>query len=194
MWYVYILRCSDGSFYAGVTTDPERRIREHNAGEGGAYTRSRKPVQLLFRAPFKTGGGVRRRGCPVRDLRRPRGTVVCAAESRRPTNKEAGLRRAARCERPLRARRLAGAPSVPEPGDPPPGRRGRVLKRSLKEVHPNRSSALRREAELKRMSRLEKEGLRPAAAGTWNRRGPSLQRRAAPAFKEGPRTSDFKRR
>ena len=48
MWFVYILRCRGGSLYTGITTDPERRLREHNKGIGGAYTRSRRPVRLLF--------------------------------------------------------------------------------------------------------------------------------------------------
>jgi len=49
-WFVYIMRCADGSLYTGVTTDPKRRLREHN-GElaGGArYTRARRPVTLVY--------------------------------------------------------------------------------------------------------------------------------------------------
>ena len=47
MWYVYIARCSDNSFYTGITTDIERRIKEHNTSKRGAkYTRSRRPVVL----------------------------------------------------------------------------------------------------------------------------------------------------
>ena len=47
-WYVYILRCADDTLYTGVTTDPERRLREHNAGGrlGARYTRCRRPVAL----------------------------------------------------------------------------------------------------------------------------------------------------
>ncbi|MDH5648843.1 MAG: GIY-YIG nuclease family protein [Gammaproteobacteria bacterium] len=48
-WYVYILYCSDGSLYAGITTDIHRRLLEHNSGVKGArYTRSRKPVELVY--------------------------------------------------------------------------------------------------------------------------------------------------
>lgn len=42
-WHLYILRCRDESLYTGITTDPERRLNEHNSGRGAKYTRSRKP-------------------------------------------------------------------------------------------------------------------------------------------------------
>ncbi|WP_321403366.1 GIY-YIG nuclease family protein [Maridesulfovibrio sp.] len=45
-WYVYLLRCSDKSLYCGVTTDPERRLKEHNAGTGAKYTRCRLPATM----------------------------------------------------------------------------------------------------------------------------------------------------
>jgi putative endonuclease len=45
---VYVVRCGDGSLYTGVTTDPERRLAEHNRGSGAAYTRSRLPVALIY--------------------------------------------------------------------------------------------------------------------------------------------------
>jgi putative endonuclease len=47
-WTVYIARCRDGSLYTGVTTDPVRRLAEHNSGGGAAYTRSRAPVVLVY--------------------------------------------------------------------------------------------------------------------------------------------------
>lgn len=43
-WVVYIIECSDGSFYSGITTDLERRVQEHNDGGASRYTRSRRPV------------------------------------------------------------------------------------------------------------------------------------------------------
>jgi putative endonuclease len=46
--FVYVLRCGDDTFYTGYTTDPERRLREHNAGEGAKYTRGRTPVDLVY--------------------------------------------------------------------------------------------------------------------------------------------------
>ncbi len=46
--YCYLLECADGSFYAGWSTDPWRRLRQHNAGRGSRYTRSRRPVRLVY--------------------------------------------------------------------------------------------------------------------------------------------------
>ena len=49
MWYVYIVRCKDGSLYTWITTQLERRIDEHNNSPKGAkYTRVRRPVELVF--------------------------------------------------------------------------------------------------------------------------------------------------
>lgn len=45
-WYVYLLRCADDTLYCGVTTDPERRLEEHNSGRGAKYTRTRCPVVI----------------------------------------------------------------------------------------------------------------------------------------------------
>ncbi len=47
-WTVYLARCRDGSLYTGVTTDPERRLAQHNSGCGGAYTRSRIPLTFVY--------------------------------------------------------------------------------------------------------------------------------------------------
>jgi putative endonuclease len=46
-WYVYILRCADGSLYTGVSTDVNRRVETHNKGKGAKYTRSRIPVSIV---------------------------------------------------------------------------------------------------------------------------------------------------
>lgn len=48
-WYVYILRCADGSLYTGITNDVERRLAQHNSvGSTTKYTRSRQPVELVY--------------------------------------------------------------------------------------------------------------------------------------------------
>jgi putative endonuclease len=51
MWYVYILECSDGTLYTGITTDLDKRLKTHNKGKGAKYTRVRLPVVL--RASFE---------------------------------------------------------------------------------------------------------------------------------------------
>lgn len=52
--YLYILRCSDGSYYVGSTTDLDARIATHRAGEGGDYTARRLPVQVAFTDQFES--------------------------------------------------------------------------------------------------------------------------------------------
>jgi len=49
---VYVLECADGSLYTGYTTDLERRVAEHDAGEGAKYTRGRTPVELRYHERF----------------------------------------------------------------------------------------------------------------------------------------------
>jgi predicted GIY-YIG superfamily endonuclease len=46
-WFVYVLRCGDGSLYTGITNDVARRVAAHNAGKGGKYTRSHLPVRVV---------------------------------------------------------------------------------------------------------------------------------------------------
>ena len=47
MWFVYLVRCRDGTLYTGVARDVERRLAEHNAGRGARYTRGRGPVVMV---------------------------------------------------------------------------------------------------------------------------------------------------
>ncbi|MBI3166929.1 MAG: GIY-YIG nuclease family protein [Chloroflexi bacterium] len=46
--FCYILECSDGTYYTGWTTDPERRVAQHNKGVGARYTKTRRPVKLVY--------------------------------------------------------------------------------------------------------------------------------------------------
>ncbi len=50
--FVYILECSDGTYYTGSTKDLERRIQQHQAGEGSKYTKKRLPVKLIYSEEF----------------------------------------------------------------------------------------------------------------------------------------------
>jgi len=47
-WYVYILSCSDGTYYTGITNNLKKRIKTHNSGKGSKYTRSRLPVFFVY--------------------------------------------------------------------------------------------------------------------------------------------------
>lgn len=48
-WYLYILRCADGTLYTGITTNVERRLEAHRSGKGAKYTRGRSPLELAYR-------------------------------------------------------------------------------------------------------------------------------------------------
>lgn len=48
MWYLYILRCKDGTLYTGITTDVEKRLEAHRSGKGAKYTRGRAPLELVY--------------------------------------------------------------------------------------------------------------------------------------------------
>ncbi|WP_249641444.1 MULTISPECIES: GIY-YIG nuclease family protein [unclassified Enterococcus] len=52
--YFYVLKCADKSFYGGYTTEPNRRLKEHNQGTGAKYTRHRTPVQMIHLEAFET--------------------------------------------------------------------------------------------------------------------------------------------
>lgn len=69
-WNVYVLRCADGSLYTGVTTDLERRLQQHNAGTGAAYTRSRLPVSLLWQEAAADRPAALRRELQIKRLPR----------------------------------------------------------------------------------------------------------------------------
>jgi len=51
-WRVYLIRCTDGSLYCGITTDLKRRVQQHNDGTGSKYTRSRRPVVIVAVSVF----------------------------------------------------------------------------------------------------------------------------------------------
>ena len=70
-WYVYIVECRDGTFYTGITTDPARRVDEHNRSPVGArYTRSRRPVRLVYQEEAASRAAAARREHALRRLRR----------------------------------------------------------------------------------------------------------------------------
>jgi predicted GIY-YIG superfamily endonuclease len=69
-WYVYLLRCGDGSLYAGSTTDVDSRLAAHRAGRGARYTRGRGPLSLVLCEPHRDRSAALRRECELKRLRR----------------------------------------------------------------------------------------------------------------------------
>ena len=70
VWFVYMVRCTDGSLYTGITTNLERRIKQHNAGKGGAYTRSHGPVTLVWSEAAVSESAARKREAAIKRLTR----------------------------------------------------------------------------------------------------------------------------
>lgn len=70
MYWVYILRCADGTLYTGITDDTQRRLAAHNSGKGAKYTRGRRPVQLVYREPCPDKSAALRREIAVKRLTR----------------------------------------------------------------------------------------------------------------------------
>jgi putative endonuclease len=69
-WHLYILRCGDGSLYTGVTTDIERRVREHQEGKAARYTRAHSPVKLVHSEKCGDRSRALSRECAVKSLNR----------------------------------------------------------------------------------------------------------------------------
>ena len=70
MWYLYILRCRDGSLYTGITTDVEKRLEAHRAGKGAKYTRGRCPLELVYREQCGDHSAALKREHEVKSLTR----------------------------------------------------------------------------------------------------------------------------
>jgi putative endonuclease len=69
-WSLYILRCRDGSFYTGVTTDIDRRFREHAEGRASRFTRTRRPVVLIYQEKCGNRAQALSRECAVKSMGR----------------------------------------------------------------------------------------------------------------------------
>lgn len=70
MWYVYILRCVDGTLYTGITTDLAQRLQTHNAGTGAKYTRSRLPVEMVYSESLPSHSEALKREYTIKQLTR----------------------------------------------------------------------------------------------------------------------------
>ena len=71
MWWVYIVECVDNSLYTGITTNIDRRIKEHNTSNKGAkYTRSRRPVSLIYKESCENRSIASKREYEIKKLKR----------------------------------------------------------------------------------------------------------------------------
>ncbi len=68
--YCYILKCADGTFYTGWTTDPERRVVQHNKGLGAKYTSARRPVKLVYVEPHANRREAMQRELEIKKMKR----------------------------------------------------------------------------------------------------------------------------
>ena len=69
-WKVYVLKCRDGSLYTGITNDLPARLRRHNAGAGAKYTRSRRPVKLVWHETKRSESAARKREWQIKGLKK----------------------------------------------------------------------------------------------------------------------------
>ena len=80
-WFLYILKCSDSSFYTGITKDLERRLKMHNAGKASRYTRTRRPVEMIYRETCKGRTQALVRECAVKAYPRKKKEVLVTGKS-----------------------------------------------------------------------------------------------------------------
>ncbi len=84
-WYVYLLYCSDQSLYCGISTDPKRRLAQHNAGKASKYTRTRLPVQLAASIQVKDKATALRLELAVKKKPRTQKITYLLAQEKQPS-------------------------------------------------------------------------------------------------------------
>ncbi len=78
-YWVYMLRCSDGSLYTGYTVDLDERLAAHRRGRASKYTRSRLPVSVVYSEPASSLGGALKREAEIKKLSRKAKLLLCGA-------------------------------------------------------------------------------------------------------------------
>ena len=71
VWFVYLLRCGDGSLYCGMTDDVLRRLEAHRSGKGAKYTRGRGPLELVYTEECESYSAALKREAAIKKLKRP---------------------------------------------------------------------------------------------------------------------------
>ncbi len=80
-WWVYIVECSDGTLYTGISTDVEARVAKHNSGKGAKYTRTRLPVRLKAQWQHTDRSTATREEIRIKKLSRVEKINLCATQS-----------------------------------------------------------------------------------------------------------------
>jgi putative endonuclease len=81
MWYLYILRCRDKSLYTGITTNIERRLREHNAKKGSRAIRGRLPAKVVYREKHRSHSKALSREATIKSWTRSEKLVLIKKDS-----------------------------------------------------------------------------------------------------------------
>jgi putative endonuclease len=81
-WYVYMLRCGDGTLYTGSTNDLESRLTAHRDGKGAKYTRGRGPLELVYQEKFDSKSSALKREKEVQKLARAEKELLIPAFTR----------------------------------------------------------------------------------------------------------------
>ena len=87
-WFLYILKCADQSLYTGITKDPERRFKMHAEGRAARYTRTRRPLEMVYQEACRSRVEALTRECAVKRLPKPRKLALIEGKPpKRPDNR-----------------------------------------------------------------------------------------------------------
>lgn len=76
MWFTYILLCMDDSYYTGITNNLDKRLIDHKSGKGGAYTRSHKPLKIVYKEGFPSKSLALKREAEIKKLSKNQKTLL----------------------------------------------------------------------------------------------------------------------
>ena len=77
-WFLYILHCGDGSYYTGITKDLNLRLKKHNDGKGAVYTRTHRPVKLIYQETCRDRSSAMIRELKVKSIKRKKKAELVA--------------------------------------------------------------------------------------------------------------------
>ena len=76
-WFVYVVKCSDGTLYTGYTNNVNKRIDTHNKGKGAKYTKTRLPVELVYEEIYPTKSMAMKEEYRIKQLDRKKKIILC---------------------------------------------------------------------------------------------------------------------